>query len=244
MRPCPHCGVDVGDASPAYCPTCRGPLLGQRTDIPPPPPGIEFDRSADPFALEGQDAETYVAAQEIPPPPVMAPPSRGFPLKNVLRGAFLLLVLAPTAWGFIDGAVNGADRDDSGVIAEAGELLVTDLRAGDCFDMPAGSEDSVEVLDVEAVPCSEPHENEVYVVTNYTASDSFPAIEAIWDYADQFCLTAFDTFVSIAWEDSSLQFGYFYPSEEGWADGDQAITCVLYDLNGLPLIGSMRGAAR
>jgi hypothetical protein len=210
----------------------------------PPPAGTEFDRGEDPFALEGQDAEEYVAGQELPPPPVLAEPERSFPLKNVLRGAFLLLVLAPTAWGFIDGAFNGADRNDSGVVVEAGDMEVTDLRAGDCFNLPGGSEDSVEVQDVEAIPCGEQHENEVYVVTNYTASDSFPGEPAIWDFADQFCLTAFDTFVSIAWEDSSLDFGYFYPSEEGWADGDHAITCVLFDFEGAPLTGSMRGAAR
>jgi len=244
MRPCPHCSADIGDASPAYCPNCRGPLLGQRTDVPPPPPGIEFDRTADPYAFEGQDAETYVAAQELPPLPVGPPPSRGFPLKNVLRGGFLLLVLAPTAWGFINGALNGAERSDAGIIVEAGDLDVTELRAGDCFDMPSGSENATEVMDVQALPCSESHENEVYVTTNYVSSDSYPGETAIWDYADQFCLTAFDTFVSIAYEDSLLDFGYFYPSEEGWAEGDHAITCVLYDYSGARLTGSMRGVAR
>ncbi len=244
MKPCPHCSADVGDASPAYCPTCRGPLLGQRRDLPPPPPGVEFDREVDQYSLEGQDAETYVAAQEIPPPPVTTPSGRGFPLKNVLRGGFLLLVLAPTAWGLIDGALNGADRTDAGIIVEAGDLEVTELRAGDCFDMPSGAEDAVEITDVDAIPCNEPHENEVYVTTNYTPSESFPGETAIWDFADQFCLTAFDTFVSIAYEDSILEFGYFYPSEEGWGDGDHTITCVLYDLNASLLTGSMRGAAR
>lgn len=243
MRPCPHCGVDVGDASPAYCPSCRGPLLGQRTDLPPPPPGVEFDRSNDPFAMEGQDAESYVATFEPPPAPVAAP-SGGFPLKNVLRGGFLLLVLGPVAWGFINGALNGAERNDSGVVVEAGDLEVTELRAGDCFNLPAGTEDDVEITDVEAIPCSDAHENEVFVVSNYVASDSYPGNAAIWDFADQFCVTAFDTFVGTAYEESGLDFGYFYPSEEGWAEGDKAVTCVLYDLYGAQLTGSMRGSQR
>jgi len=243
MRPCPYCGADVGDASPAYCPTCRGPLLGQRSDIPPPPPGIEFDRTADPFALEGQDAESYVATYAPPSPPVTAP-SRGFPLKNILRGGALLLILGPAAWGFLDGALNGADRDSSGAIVDAGDLEVTELRVGDCFNMQPGTNDDTEITDVEAVPCSEAHENEVYVVSNYVASASYPGDLALWDFADQFCVTAFDTFVGMTYEDSLLEFGYFYPSEEGWDEGDQAITCVLYDLNGAQLTGSMRGASR
>jgi hypothetical protein len=215
--------------------------LGQRTDIPPPPPGIEFDRAEDPFKLEGQDVESYVADHE--PPPVSVPaPSRRFPLKNVLRGGFLLLILVPAAWGAIDGAVNGADRSDSGVISEAGDLEVTELRAGDCFNIPAEVADEEEIQEVEAVPCADLHENEVFVVSNYVAADFFPGEAAIWDFADQFCLTAFETYVSAVYLDSALEFGYFYPSREGWADGDHAITCVLYDFTGDMLTGSMRGS--
>lgn len=243
MRPCPHCAADIGDASPAYCPACRGPLLGQRADLPPPPPGIEFDRAHDPFEMEGQEVETYVSTHEPPSPPVMAP-TRGFALKNLIRGGFLVLVLAPTAWGIIDGALIGADRNDSGAIVKAGDLDVTELQAGDCFDMPAGSESATDITEVKAIPCSDAHENEVYVATNYLSSDGYPGEAAMWEYADQFCVTAFDTFVSTAYEDSLLDFGYFYPSEEGWAQGDQAITCVLYDFNGALLTGSMRGTAR
>jgi len=246
MRPCPHCGADVGDASPAYCPKCRGPLLGQRTDLPPPPPGVEFDRGTDPYGPggEGQDGDTSLATFEPIPQPVASVPARGHVLKNFLRGGFLLLVLGPAAWGFIDGALNGADRNDSGVIAEAGDLEVNELRVGDCFDLPSGTEDDTEIMEVEAIPCGEAHQNEVYVVTNYGGSDSYPGEAAVWDYADQFCLSAFNTFVGMAYEDSTLDFGYFYPSPDGWADGDTEIACVLYDYTGAPLAGSMRGAAR
>lgn len=246
MRPCPHCGADVGDASPAYCPTCRGPLLGQRTEIPPPPPGVEFDRSTDPFVLEEDGPDDGSPHPVLDPIPqlVGSPPPRGNALKNVLRGGFLLLVLGPVAWGFLDGAVNGADRNDSGVVVEAGDLEVTELRPGDCFNLPAGTEDDAEIMEVEAVPCSETHENEVYVVTNYVAGDSYPGDVALWDFADQFCVTAFDTYVGMAYEESLLDFGYFYPNEDGWAEGDQAVTCVLYDFNGATLSGSMKGAAR
>jgi hypothetical protein len=193
--------------------------------------------------MEGQDAESYVSTHE-PSPPQVAAPASGFALKNILRGGFLLLILGPAAWGFIDGALNGADRNDSGVIVEAGDLDVTELRTGDCFNLPPGTDDETEILDVEAIPCSEAHENEVFVVTNYVASNSYPGGFELFDFADQFCLTAFDTFVGMAYEDSLLDFGYFYPSEEGWAEGDKAITCVLYDLNGANLTGSMRGTAR
>lgn len=246
MTPCPHCGVDVGDASPAYCPACRGPLLGQRRDIPPPPPGVEYERSVDPVPLEA--GEEFGFPPEPPPmmpQPVSAAPSGGSVLKNVLRGAFLLLFLGPALWGLINGAINGADRNDLGVIEEAGDLAVMDLRIGDCFNLPAGTENDIEIDEVEAVPCTDTHENEVYVVTNYAGSGSYPGEQAIWDFADQFCLTAFETFVGMPYQDSLLDFGYFYPSREGWEDeDDRGVTCVVYDFNGAMLTGSMRGAAR
>ena len=166
-------------------------------------------------------------------------------MKNILRVGFLLLILGPVVWGFLDGAINSADRSDAGAIVEAGDLEVIELRAGDCFDLPAGTEDDQEVMEVEAIPCNEVHENEVYVVTNYVpGGSSYPGELAIWDFADQFCLTAFDTYVGLAYEDSVLDFGYFYPNREGWEDGDHEITCVLYDFGGAMLTGSMRGAAR
>ena len=245
MTPCPHCGVDVGDASPAYCPACRGPLLGQRRDIPPPPPGVEYERSVDATPAEPEEQAGFPPE----PPPMMPEPVSTTPggasiLKNVLRGGFLLLVLGPIVWGFIDGALNGADRNDLGAISEAGDLAVMDLRVGDCFNLPAGSEDDIEVDEVEAVPCHDQHENEVYVITNYTGAENYPGEIAIWEFADQFCLTAFETFVAMPYEDSLLDFGYFYPSREGWEDDDRGITCVVYDYNGAMLTGSMRGAAR
>jgi hypothetical protein len=220
--------------------------LGQRRDIPPPPPGVEYERSVDPVPFETSDDEGFPPE---PPPmmpePVPTGPSGGSGLKTVLRGAFLLLILGPVVWGFIDGAVNGADRNDLGVIEEGGDLAVMDLQVGDCFDLPAGTESDIEIDEVEAVPCADSHENEVYVVTNYTGSESYPGEGAIWDFADQFCLTAFETFVGMSYEDSLLDFGYFYPSREGWEEeDDRGVTCVVYDYNGGMLTGSMRGAAR
>lgn len=239
MNACPHCGVDVGDASPAYCPTCRGPLLGQRReDVAIPPPGSEFDRSAEVATEEPAAGTPY---QSFPQP---APVRSGSTLKNVLRVGFLMLVLGPAAWGFIDNRLNGADRGDSGAVVDAGDLTVTDLRAGDCFDLPDGIEGDEDIMEVRAVPCAEPHENEVYVVTNYPGSGSYPGDVAIFEFADEFCLTAFDTYAGIDYESSVLDFGYLYPNRDGWAEGDYEITCVLYDMYGNELVGSMRGAGR
>ncbi len=236
MTPCPHCGADVGDASPAYCPSCRGPLLGQRReDVEVPPPGVEFDRSLL-VAEEDQGDEAGL-------PPLGAVPSPSpSGLKTALRIGAVLLILGPTAWGFLSRTLNSAERDATGVVIEAGDLAVTDLQVGDCFDLDP---DEVFVEEVRAIPCAEPHLNETYSVTHYPGSGGpYPGEPAIFEWADQTCYTAFSDYVGIAYEDSLLDFGYFYPDTEGWEQGDNGITCVLYELDGRLLRGSMRGSGR
>ncbi|MDA3040977.1 MAG: hypothetical protein O3C27_15900 [Actinomycetota bacterium] len=60
------------------------------------------------------------------------------------------------------GGANAFDanttRDESGEIVEAGGLGVFAMEVGDCFQVPI--EDLVQ--SVEAVPCTEPHDAQVY----------------------------------------------------------------------------------
>lgn len=239
MTPCPHCGADVGDASPAYCPVCRGPLLGQRTrDVAAPPPNVEFDRSH-PYATSPTRDEDPVFS---PPMPAGPPESARKGLRTALRLGALALIVGPTAWGLIDRAVNSAERDDTGVVVGQGDMAVTDLQVGDCFDFADAGDDYVE--EVRAVPCSEPHANETYVVTNYPGGKDYPGEPAIFEWADQSCLSAFSAYVGKAYEDSALEFGYFYPDADGWEQGDHGITCVLYDVGGSRLTGSVRDSGR
>jgi hypothetical protein len=78
--------------------------------------------------------------------------------------AGLLLVVLT----LILAACGGAARDDTGTITEGGELDVFSLSVGDCF----GSTTEDAVASVEAVPCSEPHESEVFALADYDADAS------------------------------------------------------------------------
>jgi hypothetical protein len=57
-----------------------------------------------------------------------------------------------------------AERDEGGAVTDAGSLEAAELQVGDCFDEPSGvSSDAVsEVFTVEAKPCGEPHDFEVF----------------------------------------------------------------------------------
>ena len=57
-------------------------------------------------------------------------------------------------------ACGSAERDDSGRLISSGNLDVESMRVGDCFQ--SLHEDILTLDGVPAVPCSEPHDNEVF----------------------------------------------------------------------------------
>ncbi|MBA3530306.1 MAG: septum formation family protein [Ardenticatenales bacterium] len=122
-----------------------------------------------------------------------------------------------------------------------GPVSIYDIKVGDCFQDP-GTED---VLILMTVPCDQPHDNEVYHLADYPggAGAPWPGDEAMEQFADQVCLTAFDVYVGKAYEESELFAIYIQPSAATWQDGDREVVCYLYAEN-QQLVGSMRGSKR
>ena len=57
------------------------------------------------------------------------------------------------------------------------------------------------------------------------------------------CLSEFESYVGIAYEDSRLDVSYIFPVRDGWeSEGDREFICFLYDLNLEKLSGSMQGS--
>lgn len=118
---------------------------------------------------------------------------------------------------------------------------VFELGVGDCFD---DQDLEAEVItDVPTVPCSEPHDNEIY--HEFTMTDAaYPGRDAAFDAADQRCLEQFESFVGIDYFASDLDIFSIVPTAESWADGDRGALCAIYAVDLSKLTGSMRGAAR
>jgi Septum formation len=138
------------------------------------------------------------------------------------------------------GYVASARRDDSGVITSAGNLSIEDLRAGDCFD----SDEEEEISSVDAQPCDEPHQYEMFHLATWTGSSDYPTEEAVIDFVVEECVPAFEAYVGRSFQSSRLDFLPVYPVEEGWNDGDRAFQCVLFDPEEAVLTESLRGANR
>ncbi len=126
-----------------------------------------------------------------------------------------------------------------------GGKSVFSLEVGDCFDESPSQEAAELSSEVEEVPCSESHDNEVYAVGDHPASSDapYPGGDALDDYGIGYCLSVFDNYVGIEYEDSRLAVGYFSPGRDGWEDDDdREVSCFLYDLNHAKLSGSMKGS--
>lgn len=147
--------------------------------------------------------------------------------------------------GVISGGVFFMDQatgDDSGQIVEAGNIDVFTLQVGDCFDDGnLGEGESAEVIGVSGVPCTSPHDNELYALTRLEL-DGFPGNEQIAVLASDFCYAEFEDFVGEPYETSILDITYLYPSADSWSiHDDREVSCAVYDMNGEKLVGSVQG---
>ena len=131
-----------------------------------------------------------------------------------------------------------ADRNESGQIITEGTVDVFSIRIGDCFD---DTEDNVQISNVGGIPCGFPHDNEIYAIT-IMPNSAFPGEDAIQSTAQDYCLSQFESFVGLAYEESVLDISYLYPTQDSWNQAnDREIDCIVYDMAGEKLSDSMRG---
>lgn len=113
-----------------------------------------------------------------------------------------------------------------------------ELETGQCLDEP----DTDEVVNVEIVDCSEPHDLEIYETAGLPDQDFDPV--AIDGASFEICRDAFDEFVGTPYADSELDIYYLIPSAESWSDGDREVVCAVYDLSGAQLTGTAENIGR
>lgn len=176
-------------------------------------------------------------SQEVPSGPIEERPERRKWSFGWVRWGLAALVFG--GW-FLFTSLDDASRDDTGEIVGGGDLDVMALRVGDCFD---DAEEVEEVLfDVAAVPCSEPHDNEVFSVQTVSGelnTDNFPGQTVLQEYAYEVCSgPVFDTFVGTPYLDSVLEVFTITPTGESWDEGDREFVCALYRLDFAKLTGS------
>jgi hypothetical protein len=185
------------------------------------------------------------------PPEAEPPPGRGIGMR-LLSGVVSFFLFAGGYWAY--DWWRSANRDDSGEVTTAGLVWMEDLRLGDCFDdatwlteITAGTGEDGEVESVSATPCAEPHDFEVYHVADLSFDDeaAFPGDDILVNRADsEICYPTFRPFVGQRYEDSELDFAFFWPTKESWDSGVRTVQCVIFALDGSQLTGTARDSGR
>jgi putative regulator of septum formation len=135
----------------------------------------------------------------------------------VVVGLVVVVVVASVLLVFLG---DDAERDDDGRVTAEGKLSVFDLRVGDCLINVAATDG--EQRDIEAVPCSKPHDGEVY--TNIKlGSGEFPGDEFIAGKADRGCSARLRRQAP----KSRDEIVYFVPNKLSWDEkDDRTVTCI------------------
>lgn len=160
-----------------------------------------------------------------------------------LAGSAVALSIALTGCSAINnilGSASGdANRDEeTGEVTEGSNIDIFNLKLGDCkMESPSGL-----IQDADVVPCSEPHDEEVYY--EITMPDG-EFSEADVDAASQECIgDAYTSFVGISYDESSLEVYPITPTQDTWDQlDDRIVQCMIIDPAG-QTTGSLKGAAR
>jgi hypothetical protein len=112
-----------------------------------------------------------------------------------------------------------------------------DLANGTCFDVPT----ETTVSTVTKRECTEAHDAEVFHNVEYVSdSTTYPITLTMDRFVTDTCGPVFETYVGEALEVSDLTIGYFYPSFDGWGDGDRTVTCYAGRVDGAKLSQSVK----
>lgn len=154
----------------------------------------------------------------------------------------------------VAGVLSDSDSEEAGgssgseeTTSDSGNRQPSTLRLGDCFDEPKledlGPATEVETGLVRVVPCTDPHNAEVYLVLQ-VPDGAYPGQQAI-DREAATCAREFKDFVGVPYGRSDLDFVYYFPSEESWEFlDDRAIVCTMFDPQTGKVTGSFAGSRR
>ena len=135
-----------------------------------------------------------------------------------------------------------AERSETGEIETAGLVDAFEILVGDCFNDRITSPD--EVVDVPGVPCSEPHDNEVFATFDLPGSE-WQGVDWVNELADAGCLDRFDGAIGATYEESVLMITTLIPTRESWEQmHDREVICVAYHMDLDKLTGTVLNSGK
>jgi hypothetical protein len=145
---------------------------------------------------------------------------RGLAIGGILLSVLWFVVgVALVVWAVMAGTAN---RNDAGEITEGGSVSSFDLKPGDCLN---GLAESNNITSVPAVPCTEPHDGEVFATFEITAG-TWPGDAEVAKQAETGCVQRLPEYSEKAAKDEKLEIFFLHPTSASWAQGDHEVTCV------------------
>jgi hypothetical protein len=122
-----------------------------------------------------------------------------------------------------------------------------DLEPGNCVAAP--TDVTSEISKLRVVPCTTPHTQEVYAIDKYDEQGSergaqYPGESKLDTFAKGVCGQHYESYVGVAYQDSSLFFTYLMPSARSWQDGDDRNVICFVTTTGNKLTSSVKGSKR
>lgn len=149
-----------------------------------------------------------------------------------MRAGVRAVLIASTAAVLVGCGPDVAVRssDDAGAVVTPGVVDAFEVRVGDCYLDDSDVEDAElsEVFRVAAVPCDEPHDNEVYAIFDLPDGE-FPGQDELIRLADEGCHESFAEFAGVGLYETRLDLTYLFPTEQSWARGDREVACAVFD---------------
>lgn len=117
------------------------------------------------------------------------------------------------------------------------EQEVEKLSVGMCFD-DASDEDTAKdtnsavdttMTNIPIVPCTEPHQNEIYHIYNLPDDEGYLETEDSIKEMLQVCQNEFESLSSSSELGSSYQLSVLTPSSDSWQQGDRQVVCYVSD---------------
>ena len=128
-------------------------------------------------------------------------------------------------------------RNDAGEITASGGVGAFQVRVGDCIQVPSGAE---EVVSVEGVPCTTPHEAQAFASFSLPDLAAFPSPDEMDSLAGRGCLKYWAGAIGTSYEsETRVDLNFMHPSQVSWdQQDDREVTCLVVSADGSPLIGS------
>jgi len=115
-------------------------------------------------------------------------------------------------------------------------ISATDLQVGDCLN---DLTDSTDVSSLPSVPCSQPHQGEVFAVFDLPPGP-YPGAAGVDDLVSKGCNARLADYSPSAPSDDAIGLFSVYPLEQNWDRGDREVVCIAKATSGSST-GSIKG---